>query len=151
LAERLTHGRLDWRHAVAIATEAGHALAAAHAAGIIHRDVKPSNILIRSDGAVKLADFGIAKLLEQSRPKSAGARVTTTTGLVAGTPAYMSPEQWSGESVDERTDIWSLGAVLEEMILGYPPSADKRALHESGLCPHLVSKAVNRALEQNRG
>lgn len=96
------------------------ALAIAHAAGIVHRDIKPENIMRRHDGLIKVLDFGIAKLLEQESPESiyetAGVRTGTEAGLVLGTVNYMSPEQARGLSVDERTDIWSLGVVLYEMV-----------------------------------
>lgn len=99
------------------------ALAVAHAAGIVHRDIKPENIMRRHDGLIKVLDFGIAKLLEPEAPESpepsgetAGVRTHTEAGLVVGTVNYMSPEQARGLPVDERTDIWSLGVVLYEML-----------------------------------
>ena len=98
------------------------ALSIAHAAGIVHRDIKPENIMRRPDGLVKVLDFGIAKLLERETPGSAsGTTGVTETGLVMGTVNYMSPEQARGLAVDERTDIWSLGVVLYEMVTGRLP------------------------------
>jgi TolB-like protein len=102
------------------------ALAAAHEAGVVHRDIKPENIMLRPDGYVKVLDFGIAKLTEQ-RPTSDDHTVETTAvlqtrqGFVLGTAHYMSPEQARGQKVDARSDIWSLGVVIYEMIAGIPP------------------------------
>ncbi|MDX6290089.1 MAG: eukaryotic-like serine/threonine-protein kinase, partial [Blastocatellia bacterium] len=111
-----------------ITIQACGALAAAHAAGIIHRDIKPENIMVRRDGYIKLLDFGLAKLTE---PKGSTtdteaptkAMVNTGAGTVMGTANYMSPEQAKGTHIDERSDLWSLGAVLYEMVTGHVPFA----------------------------
>jgi serine/threonine protein kinase len=101
------------------------ALAAGHAAGIVHRDIKPENIMVRPDGYVKVIDFGIAKLVERrevnDHSASSAARITTEPGLVIGTVRYMSPEQARGLAVDARTDIFSLGVVIYEMLTGHRP------------------------------
>jgi serine/threonine protein kinase/TolB-like protein len=93
------------------------ALAAAHQAGIVHRDVKPENVMVRPDGLVKVLDFGIAKYAGPARGRDAKASwVKTATGVVVGTTAYMSPEQARGEAVDARTDLWAVGVILYEMV-----------------------------------
>jgi serine/threonine-protein kinase len=107
-------GWLPVAEALRIAREAAEALDYAHRQGVIHRDIKPENILL-SDGRVLVADFGIARALGGTRSGASRA------GLPAGTPAYMSPEQVTGAAIDARTDIYSLGAVLYEMLLGEPP------------------------------
>src|SRR5262249_10847494 len=109
-----------------VSSEIASALAAAHAAGIVHRDIKPENVMVRRDGYVKVLDFGLAKLTEAkgsaSDPEApTRAMVNTGAGTVMGTANYMSPEQAKGVHVDERTDIWSLGAVLYEMAAGQLP------------------------------
>jgi eukaryotic-like serine/threonine-protein kinase len=121
LRQRLARGPMQLGEAVEIAIQVASALAAAHHAGIIHRDVKPENIMLRPDGYVKVLDFGIAKLAEQEVPvamaqEEAVKLVETNLGSILGTVRYMSPEQARGASVDKRTDIWSLGAVLYEMV-----------------------------------
>ena len=111
--------------AIEVGVQVAAALAAAHAAGVIHRDIKPENVIVRRDGLVKVLDFGLAKLTEERQvPDSAAptrALVRTETGMVMGTPHYMSPEQARGLAVDARTDVWSLGCVLYEMAAGRTP------------------------------
>jgi serine/threonine protein kinase/ketosteroid isomerase-like protein len=107
---------------VSIARQLAEGVSAAHAAGVVHRDLKPSNILLTRDSQngwrVKIADFGIAKFVEQT---AANERTLTATGSIVGTPRYMSPEQCLGEPLDIRSDIYSLGIILYEMLAGKPP------------------------------
>jgi serine/threonine-protein kinase len=126
LRERLRSSPLRLGDALDIAAQAAGALAAAHAAGIVHRDVKPENVMLRRDHVVKVLDFGLAKLTEDRttlNPDDAPTRllVNTDSGVVMGTAQYMSPEQARGLEVDARTDIFSLGVVLYEMVAGRAP------------------------------
>src|SRR4029078_9605088 len=100
------------------------ALSAAHQAGIIHRDIKPENVMLRTDGYVKVLDFGLAKLAEPKAIDTVAAtlpKVQTAPGLIMGTVSYMSPEQARGLAGDARTDIWSLGVMMYEMTTGRQP------------------------------
>src|SRR5216110_2159121 len=126
LRQRLKRGPMQLSEAVDIAVQVASALAAAHHAGIVHRDIKPENIMLRPDGYVKVLDFGIAKLAEEEVPTTmprdeALLLVETNLGSVLGTVRYMSPEQAFGAQVDKRTDVWSLGVVLYEMVTGHAP------------------------------
>jgi eukaryotic-like serine/threonine-protein kinase len=127
LRRRMEEARVEINDALGIATQIAAALDAAHRNGIVHRDIKPENVMLRDDGLVKVLDFGLAKLTEENGAVPADsqaptrARVRTVPGMVMGTVAYMSPEQARGGSVDERTDIWSLGVVLYEMVAGSNP------------------------------
>jgi len=124
IRESIASDELSLIDVLDIVTQVAGALSAAHSAGIVHRDIKPENIMRRGDGIVKVLDFGIAKLVEQT-PADLGAitRQHTETGVVLGTVGYMSPEQARGLAVDERTDIWSLGVVLYEMLAYRAPFA----------------------------
>src|SRR5690349_7674424 len=120
LEERLARdGRLPIAEAIRIATEVGDALQYAHETGVIHRDVKPANILLSSRGHAMVSDFGIAKLIEE---QTTGGKSLTGVGIAVGTPEYMSPEQARGERhLDARTDVYALAAVLYAMLAGAPP------------------------------
>lgn len=125
LRQHMAQAPMKIVEAIDIAIQVASALAAAHKAGITHRDIKPNNIMIKSDGFVKVLDFGLAKLaewaLEVDKEDPTPFLINTDPGLVMGTPNYMSPEQARGYAVDVRTDLWSLGCVLYEMVTGRMP------------------------------
>jgi serine/threonine protein kinase len=115
-------GRLETREALRVAAQVASALAAAHQAGIVHRDIKPENVMLRPDGYAKVLDFGIAKLTQPAGGDGGetGPTPETASGMVLGTTAYMSPEQATGGKVDPRSDIFSFGALLYELVAGAP-------------------------------
>ncbi|MCA1624483.1 MAG: serine/threonine-protein kinase [Acidobacteria bacterium] len=123
-----------------VAIQVASALNAAHAAGIVHRDIKPENVMIRSDNLAKLLDFGIAKLVEKQHETNSEAataiKAETSPGTIIGTAAYMSPEQARGKTVDARTDIFSFGVMLYEMLSGKPPFEGENALDIIGSILH---------------
>lgn len=125
IRELIKNQELSLENVLDVVEQVASALSVAHAAGIVHRDIKPENIMRRPDGLVKILDFGIAKLSEretsESLKETTGFRTLTEAGLVLGTVSYMSPEQARGLGVDERTDVWSLGVVLYEMVTGRLP------------------------------
>ncbi|MFL6230216.1 MAG: protein kinase domain-containing protein [Pyrinomonadaceae bacterium] len=134
LRERMGVGAMKLGEVLDVAIQIASALVAAHAAGIVHRDIKPENVMLRRDGYVKVLDFGLAKMTgapSASVDTQAATRalVNTDPGSVMGTVAYMSPEQASGKETDARTDIWSLGVVLYEMLAGRVPFAGKSLSH----------------------
>jgi Tol biopolymer transport system component/tRNA A-37 threonylcarbamoyl transferase component Bud32 len=156
LDERIERGPMKIEDAVDIASQIAQGLAKAHEKGIVHRDIKPANILVTQDNVVKILDFGLAKLR--------GRKKLTKEGTTVGTVAYMSPEQARGEEVDHRTDIWSLGIVLYEMIAGglpfkgdYDAAVIYSILHEEPKplterrpeTPVAVERIVARAMAKN--
>ena len=126
LSQRIARGAIPFDEALPIAKQIADALEAAHEQGIIHRDLKPANIKVRSDGTVKVLDFGLAKAMEPAAGSSPNLSMSPTittpamtrAGMILGTAAYMSPEQARGKTVDKRADIWAFGAVLYEMLTG---------------------------------
>src|SRR5687768_5675814 len=127
LSRRIAHGAIPIDEALPIAKQIAEALEAAHERGIVHRDLKPANIKVRSDGTVKVLDFGLAKALEPvsathidatASPTITSPAMVTGVGVLLGTAAYMSPEQARGKAVDKRSDIWAFGCVLYEMLTG---------------------------------
>lgn len=175
LRQQLGVAKLTLTEALDVAIQVTGALGVAHEAGIVHRDIKPENLMRRRDRLVKVLDFGLAKLAEHDAPENAlstkNRQLTNTTeaGLVMGTASYMSPEQARGERVDGRTDIFSLGVVLYEMIAGRAPFAGVNAIEVMGailnqepppLTPHLAAvppelaqpleQMVARALSKDR-
>ena len=141
---------------VHIGAQVADALNYAHKAGIVHRDVKPANILVCTDGPVKVADFGIAKAVEETQPGGAApADALTSTGEIIGTAQYLSPEQVDGGAVDGRTDVYSIGVVLYEMVCGRPPfSGDTdmavalQHVTANPLAPRQVRAGIPKALEE---
>jgi serine/threonine-protein kinase len=171
----LQRGPLKLDETLGIGIQVAMALEAAHAAGIVHRDVKPENIMLRQDKFVrdrfvKVLDFGIAKLTDRDSSTADPEAVTipiseTSPGAIMGTSGYMSPEQAQGESIDERSDIFSLGVVLYEMVAGHPPFKGKTDSHTLVLiidhepapllqhvpnAPRQLERIVSKALAKDR-
>ena len=161
LSSNLRRGPLPAERAVALACDLADALAAAHAAGIVHRDLKPGNIILTPDGHLKVLDFGLAKAAPVGAADAEPASMPTSPGQLLGTPGYVAPEQVLGRPADARSDLYSAGAVLYEMLTGHAPfrqaDAMGRALasvlepvpvaHEANpLVPAQLSAIVRRAM-----
>ena len=121
LADVIASGPLPAERALRLASQVADALAAAHAASIVHRDLKPSNIMMAAPDRVKVVDFGLAKLTTHAGPGEETVEAVTAGGVIVGTAPYMSPEQAVGRSVDARSDLFSLGSILYEMLSGLKP------------------------------
>jgi len=166
LRERISQTRMTVREMLDVAVQVATALEAAHESGIVHRDIKPENIMLRPDGVVKVLDFGLAKLTQQhlagiARKPAFLSKLQTHAGSIMGTVAYMSPEQTCAGEVDNRTDVWSLGVVVYEMIAGSAPftgdtpndviiaiqQEDPPSLYHSGVPKELV-RIVTKALSK---
>lgn len=152
---------LALKETLTIVMQVAEALAAAHGAGVIHRDIKPENIMVRPDGYVKVLDFGLAKRIAAPTDSASGIAKATQTGMVMGTLPYMSPEQAAGDAVDHQTDLWSLGAVLYEMVAGRTPfvrdsrQATLNAILASqpepiSAAPPELDRILRKALEKDR-
>lgn len=154
--------KLGLRESLAFVAQVAEALSAAHQAGIVHRDIKPENVMVRPDGYAKVLDFGVVKLSEVAASEDA---LSTQVGVAMGTLAYMSPEQASGEPVDHRTDIWSLGVLLYELVTRCKPfkgetrqatinailsNDPKPATAIDATLPSDVDLILNKALEKDR-
>ncbi|MBI1943715.1 MAG: serine/threonine protein kinase, partial [Betaproteobacteria bacterium] len=138
--------RFELKEVVHIMGELCDALHFAHQAGIVHRDIKPANVMIDSEGRVKLTDFGVARVTDASRTVSE----RTQAGAVVGTPAYMSPEQIQGETLDRRSDIFSAGVILYEFLAGEKPftgsgawTIAKKILQDNPAPPSTVNKSLS--------
>lgn len=165
LREAMNQGPLTLQSIENVASQVAHALQAAHSRGIVHRDIKPENIMLRPDGLVKVLDFGLAKWTGTLDDFHSLKATETMPGLIMGTPRYMSPEQARGQSIDNRTDLFSFGAVLYEMVTGRaamegitPSDIIASILMRDPMpltairpeCPRSLAGVIERALEKDR-
>ena len=145
LADRISKGPIPLDEALPIAKQIAEALEAAHEAGVIHRDLKPANIKVKEDGTVKVLDFGLAKALDTTpegdpSPSPTLTAAATQMGVIMGTAAYMSPEQAAGQTADKRSDLWSFGVVLFEMLTA-------QRLFTGETVSHVLAKVLERELD----
>jgi serine/threonine-protein kinase len=164
LSEYAKSNPLNFKSALEIAIQIGSALDEAHSAGIVHRDIKPDNVMIRENGLAKILDFGIAKLsapFESDAEAATAIKSGTSPGMIIGTANYMSPEQAKGQTVDARTDIFSFGVVLYEMLAGHLPFEGESAMEMIGAIlkdepkllpsdvPGEITKIINQCLRKD--
>src|SRR5260221_4776900 len=164
LRERMRHGPVPTRKAIEYGVQIARGLAAPHDKGIVHRDLKPENLFVAKDGRVKILDFGLAKVSTTNTPSNSAATMGTEPGMVMGTVGYMSPEQVRGKPADHRSDIFSFGVILYELVTGKqtfhkPTSAETMAAILNEDPPHIsqvtpatppaLQRVIHRCLEKN--
>jgi eukaryotic-like serine/threonine-protein kinase len=146
LREKIERNQLTFPECIKIVRQIGGALEVSHKEGIIHRDIKPENIMIRPDGYIKILDFGLAKkrLFNFDKEEDTLEKIKTQKGIIMGSVQYMSPEQARGREIDERSDIWSLGVVLYEMLTGKNPFAGETITDSIGSILHIEPQSIQR-------